>query len=64
MLLVPRQLRRSGMGVPRSHNTSARTAPATVKRRPPTSAGGMLSSAMRMARYVVPHTTQTDIQAR
>jgi hypothetical protein len=37
--------------------------PAMMKRAPVRSSGGMVSSATRMARYVVPHTVQTMAKA-
>jgi len=41
-----------------------RNAPAIVHRKPAISSGGSVSRAIRMPRYVVPHTRQTTVHAR
>jgi len=55
--------RGEGSGCPVRRSAVIRIMPAAVNRSPPTNATGTDSRATRMARYVVPHTMQTTIQA-
>ena len=55
-----RHCARVGSACPCARATSSITAPAHRKRTAFISSGGMVSSAMPMAKYVVPHTTYTS----
>ena len=55
---------RSGRRSPRSLSAAMSSVPATIQRIAAMKSGGMVSSAMRIPRYVVPQIRQTAIQAR
>ena len=54
---------RAGSDRPRALSTAASTRPAVAYRSPPMRNGGIVSSAILMAKYVVPQTRQTVTQA-
>jgi hypothetical protein len=56
--------RGEGSGSPRAATAAMRSAPAAVQRNPAMRKGGIVSSAIRIAVYVVPHTRHTTTQAK